>query len=175
MVRQIAAPLAVLLALVALPGPAVAERVHYEMTGDATASFILSSDGPTWIDAGLGFGYYNVQGTFDGHYYNDANVMFPLDSNGGGIEAVTADWTIEFFSGLGPQLFSGSMTGPTLLTGEWDMTDYYFPERSYHLSATAVPEPVSWALMLGGFGAIGSAMRRRRRLSSSNIVLRNRT
>jgi hypothetical protein len=28
--------------------------------------------------------------------------------------------------------------------------------------STAVPEPASWALMLGGFGAIGTAMRRRR-------------
>jgi hypothetical protein len=29
-------------------------------------------------------------------------------------------------------------------------------------SAAAVPEPASWALMIGGFGLIGAAMRRRR-------------
>lgn len=162
-VRQGAASVMALLALVALSGPAVAGRVHYEITGDATASFTLSSDGPSWIVDGLGFGYYNVQGTFDGQYYGDANVMFPLDSNGGGIEAVTADWNTEFFSALAPQLFSGPMATPTLLTGEWDMTDYYLPERSYHLSATAVPEPVTWTFMLSGFGAIGAVMRRRRR------------
>jgi len=27
----------------------------------------------------------------------------------------------------------------------------------------AVPEPASWAMMLGGFGAVGGAMRARRR------------
>ncbi len=29
-------------------------------------------------------------------------------------------------------------------------------------NAGAVPEPASWALMIGGFGLIGSALRRRR-------------
>ncbi|HWI86936.1 MAG TPA: PEPxxWA-CTERM sorting domain-containing protein [Sphingomonas sp.] len=32
---------------------------------------------------------------------------------------------------------------------------------------SAVPEPASWALMLGGFGAIGAAMRSRRKLAVS--------
>lgn len=31
------------------------------------------------------------------------------------------------------------------------------------LAAPAVPEPATWAMMLGGFGAIGVALRRRRR------------
>jgi len=34
-------------------------------------------------------------------------------------------------------------------------------------TAGAVPEPASWALMLGGFGAIGSAMRSRRKAALS--------
>ncbi|CAM3290694.1 hypothetical protein SPAN111604_14870 [Sphingomonas antarctica] len=34
------------------------------------------------------------------------------------------------------------------------------------VSLTAVPEPASWALMLGGFGLMGGAMRRRR----SNVI-----
>lgn len=32
------------------------------------------------------------------------------------------------------------------------------------VAAAGVPEPASWAMMLGGFGAIGAAMRRRRRI-----------
>ena len=31
------------------------------------------------------------------------------------------------------------------------------------LTATAVPEPASWALMIGGFGVVGGSLRRRRR------------
>jgi len=34
---------------------------------------------------------------------------------------------------------------------------------SLDISSGAVPEPASWALMLGGFGAIGGAMRSRRK------------
>jgi len=33
--------------------------------------------------------------------------------------------------------------------------------RSYEFTSTAVPEPASWALMIMGFGAVGSALRRR--------------
>lgn len=35
------------------------------------------------------------------------------------------------------------------------------------LTASAVPEPAAWALMIGGFGIVGGALRRR----SSNLVL----
>lgn len=34
---------------------------------------------------------------------------------------------------------------------------------SGNLSSTAVPEPGTWAMMLAGFGAVGFAMRRRRK------------
>jgi hypothetical protein len=37
---------------------------------------------------------------------------------------------------------------------------------SGHLEGGAVPEPASWALMLGGFGLIGGAMRSRKRVSA---------
>jgi len=35
------------------------------------------------------------------------------------------------------------------------------------VSGTAVPEPASWALMLGGFGLVGGAMRSRKRAAVS--------
>jgi len=37
--------------------------------------------------------------------------------------------------------------------------------RVEFLSSNAVPEPASWALMIGGFGLTGAALRRRRRLA----------
>jgi hypothetical protein len=41
---------------------------------------------------------------------------------------------------------------------------------SFSLSAQAVPEPATWALMLLGFGGIGIAMRRRRRPALAQIA-----
>ena len=41
---------------------------------------------------------------------------------------------------------------------------------SFSLSAQAVPEPSTWALMLLGFGAIGVAMRRRRRPALAQVA-----
>jgi len=35
------------------------------------------------------------------------------------------------------------------------------------VNGRALPEPASWAMMLGGFGAIGGAMRARRRVAVS--------
>lgn len=39
--------------------------------------------------------------------------------------------------------------------------ELYSP-RNWSLSAATVPEPASWALMITGFGLVGSALRRRR-------------
>jgi len=47
-----------------------------------------------------------------------------------------------------------------------DSPGYAFNTR-FDVSPAAAPEPASWALMLGGFGAIGTAMRRRQRSAIS--------
>ncbi|MFS0737261.1 PEPxxWA-CTERM sorting domain-containing protein [Sphingomonas sp. 1P06PA] len=39
---------------------------------------------------------------------------------------------------------------------------YYNDSTAVNFSLTAVPEPATWALMIGGFGAVGGTMRRRR-------------
>ncbi len=38
--------------------------------------------------------------------------------------------------------------------------------RTRDLNVSAVPEPASWAMMIGGFGLIGGAMRRRRKMTT---------
>lgn len=40
-------------------------------------------------------------------------------------------------------------------------------DRLIEFAPTAVPEPASWAMMIGGMGVIGTAMRRRRRVTVS--------
>ncbi len=44
------------------------------------------------------------------------------------------------------------------------VNDTYRPNDvgSYDVSVAAVPEPASWAMMIGGFGMVGGAMRRRK-------------
>ncbi|MGL4541450.1 MAG: PEPxxWA-CTERM sorting domain-containing protein, partial [Polymorphobacter sp.] len=36
-----------------------------------------------------------------------------------------------------------------------------------NVSVTAVPEPASWALLIGGFGLVGSALRRARKRAAT--------
>ena len=50
---------------------------------------------------------------------------------------------------------------------EFSSTGNAFEFDNVKVTTAAVPEPASWALMLGGFGAIGGAMRSRRRSAAS--------
>lgn len=50
---------------------------------------------------------------------------------------------------------------------QFSSTSNAFEFDNVNVTAGAVPEPASWALMLGGFGAIGGAMRSRRRAAVS--------
>lgn len=72
------------------------------------------------------------------------------------------------------QTFSGSNTFLATTTGPFtfNFTSNGFPAKDFvvdrvYLTATdtisAVPEPASWAMMLGGFGIMGAALRRRRK------------
>jgi len=45
--------------------------------------------------------------------------------------------------------------------------DKYYAMSEFQAFAAGVPEPASWAMMLGGFGVIGGAMRSRRRSAVS--------
>ena len=71
------------------------------------------------------------------------------------------------------QTISGSNTFMATTTGPFtfNFTSNGFPAKDFvvdrvYLTATdtisAVPEPASWAMMLGGFGIMGAALRRRR-------------
>ena len=66
---------------------------------------------------------------------------------------------------LGPQLFSGTTSAPTLLTGNFTLTGG--PSGAGGILTVkslvaAVPEPGTWAMMIVGLGLAGSAMRRRK-------------
>jgi hypothetical protein len=67
---------------------------------------------------------------------------------------------------------SATYAGKTLADLELTVGDYVFTSAhdtvTLHIgeaAPAAVPEPASWALMLGGFGAIGGVMRARRKIA----------
>lgn len=80
----------------------------------------------------------------------------------------TATYTVPFRTAAG-----GTTTGAeaALIQGMLDGRAYFnvhstaFPGGEIRDFLAAVPEPQTWALLIAGFGVIGSAMRRRPRLS----------
>lgn len=102
-------------------------------------------------------------------------VTFQVLNNQGGLFAGFLDRApgngnrVQVF---GPQLFTGPTSSPTLLTGVFLLSDVPRQrvtdplEVNYRLTVTdvtagAVPEPASWAMLIAGFGVVGGAMRRR--------------
>ncbi len=68
---------------------------------------------------------------------------------------------------VGDILEEGATVDPTLTIQGADAHLYHFvglPDATMGGSTAAVPEPASWAMMVGGFGLIGSTMRRRARI-----------
>jgi hypothetical protein len=80
----------------------------------------------------------------------------------------------QLTSGSGPISFSGiryvalvqDFDDNTAKT--YERTFFQFAGASFRI---AVPEPSTWAMMLLGFGAVGFAMRRRRRVACAQILL----
>jgi hypothetical protein len=67
----------------------------------------------------------------------------------------------------GDILEEGATVDPTLTIQGADAQLYHFvglPDATIGDPTAAVPEPATWAMMVGGFGLIGSAMRRRQRV-----------
>ncbi|WP_422017571.1 FxDxF family PEP-CTERM protein [Roseateles sp.] len=82
--------------------------------------------------------------------------------------SATADYADGVFLGLSYTSTNAAGT-LSLLSGSMDVTDAFLHfqpttglESSGGYTVTAVPEPETWALMLGGLGAIGMLARRRK-------------
>lgn len=104
----------------------------------------------------------------DGTSTGDAFFAFFSNREGGGLQLLDAVTGKSVFSLGGAQLYSGNEWTPSLLSGTFGMTDRS-GGASYTLkvaalpsgSTPAVPEPASWAMMIGGLGLVGGLVRTR--------------
>ncbi len=62
--------------------------------------------------------------------------------------------------------FRSTMSGERILSATFDNVPAVNAFETANFAAGAVPEPAAWAMMIGGFGMVGGAMRRRRSIST---------
>ena len=179
-------PLLALLAGALVAGTAstaAAAPVHFAITGGYTASFDIDSDRvPDYVSSTYAR-YFNVGGSFAGNRFsstvpgtstNASQIEFDTQGFGGGI-GLSADGLTRFVED-GPQLFSGSTSAPIFTPGVYalaaDAADRYAASvlTISILPTAAVPEPVSWALMTLGIGAIGGLLRRRKARAAASYA-----
>lgn len=178
---------AALMTLLALPATAQAVPLQYTVNGIDTlaggevefASFQIDSNPvPAGSLAGIGFYVAAIPGTFT---YGSTtttvpqDITFYLDLAHGYDDPTTQPGAFyvgdaDLLGFNGPQLFSGPIDNPTLLTGTFTIFDDFSgsPISLTVEPVPGVPEPTSWAMMLLGFGAIGWQLRRNKISAATN-------
>lgn len=146
-----------------------ASDIQYSFTAfGTTATFTLPSNPtPDYVDPGMNyFQIDNVSINLASMGTYTTDLAFFTDADGGGIGGGP---NLEDQL-LGPQLFSGSLTAPTLLTGAFDLSGFITPDvdgpvavsGTLYATVPPVPEPSSIVLMLTGLlGVAGFAFRKR--------------
>ena len=144
--------------------PANAVLLNFDLSGSRNATFQLDSNPtPTTSIPGV-FGdqieFVNVSGTFNG-----APGTGTIGFGTGLFAALNITGTsLGFTQFAGPALFSGTASAPMFMTGTFALTSIVSGRSTLTISeaVAAIPEPATWAMMIGGFGMIGFAARRRR-------------
>ena len=143
----------------AVPASAVT-TYRFALSGPQTASWTLpASPNPSITVPPLFFVMVGVSGTVNGSPdtfslgFGSAlyNLNFGLLSPSNGQSASTT----------GPILFTGPVSAPTFKLGTFALSD------GYSLSIAGVPESASWAMMIGGMGILGGALRVKRRAGAA--------
>jgi PEP-CTERM motif len=129
----------------------------YTETGPGAIDFSFDqSSNPTPLADGLGFNTQVPVSNWTGNIGPYSSIVwFSLSANG------MFDTPDGVFVVFGPQVYGGTEAAPTFAPGVFPGADQTTGLNGV-LTVTAVPEPAGWALMLIGFGALGSVLRRRR-------------
>ena len=151
-----ASPVSAATTIVADAGWTQILTVRDRPTEDAPFTFTVTSNSVlTFLDCCLGGDTYEVTGDLSGvtTFYAGAADAF------GAIDAAYAPrWASTNFSKLvfnvAPGSYTFDVTGVTVQA--------FVNGVDVRLDTAAVPEPATWALMIGGFGAAGATLRRRR-------------
>jgi hypothetical protein len=162
-------------ALVAMAAPAVAgpldgQTVNVNLTVNGldygTQSVLVGAG-----DEGNYFGdtYFDLNGGANGDefVYTSTGDFCGINCQGGDVV-----WTLSNIQGLTGFLVLQQDVGPVTINSLTSSSvSFSYADNSIHQGVNvvgrfqtgSVPEPASWALMLGGFGMVGGAMRSRRK------------
>jgi hypothetical protein len=129
----------------------------YTETGPGAIDFSFDqSSNPTPLSYALGDSTQVPVSNWTGNVGPYSSIVWFSLGDNGMFDTVDGAYVV-----FGPQVYGGTEAAPTFATGVFPGADQT-NGLSGVLTVTAVPEPAGWALMLIGFGALGSTLRRRR-------------
>jgi hypothetical protein len=152
-------------------GAANAAQYQFDISGAYTAHWELNSSAvPNDATLTAAFTFWDVEGAFANASTNKVDLTFFNISQGGGmgIDDLHAGVNLLFVDG--PQLYSGSETAPVFTPGTFALTDFQGTDKSTLkiTELSAVPEPATGAMLLGGLALVFASIKRRRKSVSSS-------
>ncbi len=148
-------------------------RLDILKDGNFAGSLILEYKYQSQLDAPTGV-WTSLSATLgSGIFWASNAALGPTFANANGGQKTLSDWiadngnsTLTVF-GVSSGVGSGWSGG--IFNGAVDHIAYGFsggPSANFDFAVAGVPEPASWALMIGGFGLVGAAARRRRAVTA---------
>jgi hypothetical protein len=158
----------IMIDITSLFGTSSSPTAYLTFTATSTAaaqtlesSFVYQPYGGTFsitsLAGGLGVNY--LSGAFAGLELGSGSSAVVSGSEPGNVVSYTSDVITGLSSPRALSLSFANVTSPIDICGS---TLCSFTSSISGNFSSAVPEPASWAMMVGGFGLLGAAMRRRR-------------